>query len=163
MENNTEIKSKLINLVKQIDIGMLSTVENDGSLRSRPMSSNGDISEDGTVWFFTYGNSHKMLEVKGNNHVNVSFVSSKHQYVSLSGQASVVRDRQKIEELWKPQLRAWFPKGIEEPDIALLKVELTKAEYWDSPGNVLAHVISFAKAIATGKPYDGGENKKVTF
>lgn len=27
---------------------------------------------------------------------------------------------------------SWFPKGLDEPDIALLKVVLLKAEYWSA-------------------------------
>lgn len=153
---------KLREMIKGIDIGMLTTVDDDGTLRSRPMSTNGEVEFNGDLWFFTYGNSHKVFEVQHEPQVNVSFASDKnHQYVSMSGTGSLVRDRQKIEELWKPQLKAWFPKGTDEPDIALLKVSVSKAEYWDSPGGFVAHTIGLVKALATGTTYDGGENKKI--
>ena len=58
-------------------------------------------------------------------------------------------------------LKAWFPKGIDEPDIALLNVRVTQAEYWDSPGNVVSHAIGLIKAFTTGTEYDAGENKKL--
>lgn len=157
----TEELQKLREMVKEMDIGMLTTVDRDGSLRSRPMSNNGDIEFDGDLWFFTYGESHKSVEIERKPQVNVSFSSDKYRYVSMSGRAQLVRDKKKIEELWKPQLKAWFPKGIDEPDIALLKVTVEKAEYWDSPGNVVAHAIALVKALATGTTYDGGENKKL--
>ena len=105
--------------------------------------------------------THKVLEVKHEPRVNVSFSSDKYRYVSMSGTAALVRDKAKIEELWKPSLKAWFPKGTDEPDIALIKVTVEKAEYWDSPSSSVAHVIGLVKALATGTTSDGGENKKV--
>lgn len=158
----SEQLAKLRELVKEIDFGMLTTVDDDGSLRSRPMSTNGDIEFDGDLWFFTYASTHKVTEIQREHHVNVSFANPKSQtYISMSGLAELVRDRQKIEELWKPELKAWFPKGTDEPDIALLKVHVTKAEYWDSSSSPIAHVIGMATAIATGKPYTPGENEKI--
>ena len=161
VEQTEEIK-KLREMIKKMDIGMLTTTDEDGTLRSRPMSTNGEIEFDGDLWFFTYGNSHKVLEVKHDPQVNVSFSSPENQrYVSMSGTAQLVRDKKKIEELWKPELKAWFPKGTDEPDIALLKVNVHKAEYWDSPSSMVAHAIGLVKALATGTTYDGGENKKI--
>ena len=160
-EEDAENLKKLREMVQKMDIGMLTTREQDGTLRSRPMSTNGEIEFDGDLWFFTYGNSHKIEEIEREPQVNVSFSSDKYRYVSMSGTARLVRDKAKVEELWKPQLKAWFPKGTEEPDIALLQVSVTQAEYWDSPGNVVSHAIGLVKALATGKPYDGGENKKL--
>lgn len=70
-------------------------------------------------------------------------------------------DRQKIKELWKPVLKAWFPDGPEQADIALLKVQLKKAEYWDGPSSTIAQAVSFVSAIVTGKQVELGENKKL--
>lgn len=160
-EHGEDVK-KLAKMIKGIDFGMLTTVDDDGSLRSRPMSTNGNVEFDGDVWFFTYGESHKVLEAQRRPEINVSFSNPKDQsYVSLSGTASLVRDKAKIEEMWEPQLKAWFPDGVDTPDIALLKITAHKAEYWDAPSSVVAHAISLVKALATGKPAQPGENKKV--
>jgi general stress protein 26 len=79
--------------------------------------------------------------------------------VSVSGTAELVRDRSRIEELWKPELKAWFPKGTDEPDLALLKITVSRAEYWDSPSNPVVQLVGFATALATGRPYTGGEHE----
>jgi general stress protein 26 len=103
-----------------------------------------------------------ICEIERMPNVNVSFIDTgKHHYVSISGMAELVRDRQKIKELWKPVLKAWFPDGPEQADIALLKVVVTKAEYWDGPSSTIAQAISFVSAIITGKQVELGENKKV--
>ncbi len=153
---------KIARMIKGIDFGMLTTVDDDSTLRSRPMSTNGNVEFDGDVWFFTYGASHKVLEAQQRPQVNVAFSDPKQQnYVSLSGTASLVRDKAKIEELWTPALKAWFPDGTDTPDIALLKVTAHKGEFWDSPASLVAHAIGLVKNLATGGGTNVGDNKKV--
>ena len=73
-----------------------------------------------------------------------------------------MRDRSKIEELWNPLFKAWFPQGLEDPDLALLKVNVDKAEYWDSPSSKVVRLAGFLKAVATGKPISNpGDNEKI--
>jgi len=162
-KTHDEKLAKIRELVKEIDFAMLTTMEDDGTLHSRPMSNNKEIEFNGDLWFFTYGSSHKVLEIEREHKVNASFSDPKSQtYVSLSGTAQIVRDKSKIEELWKAPLKAWFPDGTDTPDIALIKVEVARAEYWDSPGSAIAHAISFAKGLITHQPVQVGENEKVT-
>jgi len=152
---------KLVEMIKDIDLCMLTTVDESDELHSRPMSLNGDV-EGENLWFFTSSKSHKASEIERNRNVNVSFIDTDDQrYVSISGMADLVTDRQKIKELWKPALKAWFPDGPDQPDVALLKVRMTKAEYWDGPSSTIAQAVSFVSAIFTGKQFEAGENKKV--
>ena len=153
---------KLREIVKAVDICMLTTVDERGDLHSRPMSNNRDVEFDGDLWFFTYGSSHKVDEVNRESKVNASFADVDSQlYASLTGRAEVVRDRAKIEELWKPELRAWFPEGVDTPDIALLKVTVERAEYWDSSQSWVAHAVALVSSLVTGEPAELGENEKL--
>jgi general stress protein 26 len=120
-DHDEQIK-KLGALMKDIEFAMLTTVEPDGSLRSRPMATQ-QVEFDGDLWFFTLASAPKVDEVEHEQHVNVSFARpDKQHYVSVSGTARLVRDKAKMKELWKPFYRAWFAKGFDDPDIALLKV-----------------------------------------
>jgi general stress protein 26 len=155
---------KLRELVKDIDFCMLTTVAETGDLHSRPMSSNGDIDQNGDIWFFTSASSHKVSEIEKLPKVNVSFADPDNQhYISISGNAQLVRDQSKIEELWRPEFKMWFPEGKDDPDIALLRVSLKKAEYWDSPSSTVGFMLSFVSSLVTGKEADHGENKKLEF
>jgi general stress protein 26 len=143
---------KLREMIKDIDLCMLTTVDESDDLHSRPMSLNSDVDEEGNLWFFTSSNSHKASEIERTPNVNVSFIDTKQQYyVSISGMA----------EIWKPVLKAWFPDGPDQADVALLKVNVRKAEYWDTPSSTIAQAISFVSAIVTGKQVEPGENKKL--
>ena len=83
-------------------------------------------------------------------------------YLSVSGRAEVVKDRAKIEELWSPVLKAWFPEGLDDPHLCLLKIPVEQAEYWDAPSSKIVQLFGMVKAIATGQEADYGENKKIT-
>ena len=153
---------KLREMIKDIDFCMLTTIDEDGDPHSRPMSSNGDIDPNGNLWFFTSASSHKVNEVAGSPKVNVSFADPEHQrYVSVTGSAELVRDRNKIDELWRPAFKMWFPEGKEDPEVALLRVTLEKGEYWDSPSSTIGYALRFVSALVTGKQPEFGENKKV--
>ena len=155
---------KIREMAKDIDFCMLTTVDENGALHSRPMSVNEQIDQNGNLWFFTGVSSHKVSEISKSPKVNVSFADPDNQhYVSISGLAELVRDRNKIEELWKPEFKMWFPEGKDDPEIALLRVTLEKAEYWDSPSSTIGYVLNFVSSLVTGKEADHGENRKIEF
>lgn len=158
---NDEKREKLAELIRKVKFTMLTTVEADGSLRSRPMTMlDEDFGEE--IWFFVGANSGAVAEIKADSQVNLSFADPGSDiYVSLSGTAAIVRDRQKVEELWNPIYKAWFPDGKDDPNLALLRVRATEAEYWDTPDSKVVQAFSFAKAIVTGREANPGENEKV--
>ena len=161
-QTRSQSLEKLRELIKEIDFCMLTTIDEDGDPHSRPMSSNGDIDANGDLWFFTSASSHKVDEVVRSPKVNVSFADPDNQrYVSVTGMAQLIRDREKIDELWRPEFKMWFPKGKDDPEVALLCVSLEKGEYWDSPSSTIGFALSFVSSVITGKQPDFGENKKV--
>jgi general stress protein 26 len=150
---------KIRGLIKGIRVAMLTTVDEDGALRSRPMATQ-QTEFDGDLWFFTGASSPKVGEIDKDRQVNVSYAApDDNTYVSLSGTARLVRDKAKAEELWNPFLKAWFPKGLEDPELALLRVEVEKAEYWDSPSGKMVQLAGFVKAIVTGHRYEAGKGE----
>jgi general stress protein 26 len=155
-----EAISKLRDLIKEIDFCMLTTVDEDGTLRSRPMSTQ-DAEFDGDLWFLTSDASGKAGEIQREHQVNLSYADiGKQTYVSVSGVGTIVHDRAKIEEYWNPFYNAYFPEGKDSPDLALLKVHVNKAEYWESDGKI-ASILQMAKALITGGETDLGENAKI--
>lgn len=153
---------KLKELIEGIDFAMLTTIS-DGRFHSRPMSTQ-QFEFDGSLWFFTGDQTHKVEEIQNDNRVNVAYSKPEnHTYVSVSGTAELVKDKAKIEELWNPILKAWFPKGLDDPTLTLLKISVEQAEYWDSPSSALVQIAGFLKAIATGEKAEGGDHGKISF
>jgi len=148
--------TKLVDKIKDIRIAMMTTAEPDGSLHSRPMFTH-KPEEDGTLWFFTEQDSKKIDEVRQDRHINLGYSKpDDNLYVAITGTANVVTDRVKIKELWSESLRGWFPKGQDDPNIALLKVTIETGEFWDSPNSTLLQAYTYAKAVLTGEPYKPG-------
>ena len=153
--------SKLVDKIKDIKIAMMTTAEADGSLHSRPMHTH-EPQDDGTLWFFTEEDSKKIGEVKKDRHVNLGYANpDDNVYVAITGTAQVVTDRAKIKELWSEGLRGWFPKGSDDPNIALLKVTIESGEFWDTPNSTLLRAYAYAKAVVTGERYQPGPDEQL--
>lgn len=161
MEDRDGNIRKIAEFIREIDFTMMTTIDGEGELESRPMSTQ-KTEFDGSVYFFTYDDTDKVRHLRNNPRVNLAYSAPDQQtYVSLKGRAEISKDRQKMEELWSPELKAWFPDGLETPGIALIKVKVDSAEYWDSSSSMIAHAVGFVKAIVTGESYDMGENKTI--
>jgi general stress protein 26 len=147
--------------IKDVRIAMLTTADTDGRLHSRPMATqSGEF--DGNLWFFTYEDSPKIDQVKDNPQVCLSYAApDKDLYVWVSGKGELVHDKAKAEELWNPFAKAWFPDGLEDPRLALLKVEIEQAEYWSDNQPKALQIPRILTSAVTGKPHDPGEDKKI--
>ena len=154
--------ARLKELVEDIRIAMLTTQDDDGTLRSRPLQTL-RCADEGVLWFFTSATSPKVAEAQaGGWQVNLSYANpDKQDYVSISGKASLSRDRKLMEALWSKWVEVFFPKGIDDPDLALLRVDIEKAEYWDSPGSAIGRMYAFTKALTTGNTDALGDNVKI--
>jgi general stress protein 26 len=159
----TEDLKKLASAIRDIKFTMFTTVAEDGSLFSRPMATL-KIDEnnfDGTLWFFTDRDSPKVNDVSIDGHINLAYAEpSKQRYISVCGHASLVEDKTIMAKLWTPAMKAWFPKGIDDPSIALLKIEVETAEIWDSPPSKVVQIAGMAKAMATGQRYNGEKHQQ---
>lgn len=159
-DKRQESIGKIKELTEGIDFCMLTTMDG-GYLRSRPMSTQ-KFEFDGELWFLTSDNTHKVDEISKDPRVNVSYSApDDNKYLSVSGRASVTKDKAKIDELWSPAHKAWFPGGKDDPHICALKVDVEQAEYWDAPSSKLVQLFGFVKAIATGQEADYGDNEKI--
>ena len=158
----TETTTKLFELIEDIEFGMLVTEASDGALRSRPMSVK-TTDSDQCLWFMTDKGSAKLLEIKENCQVNISFAQpSGHKFVSVSGTASITDDQSKIDELWDSSAATWYPDGKDSPKLTLIRVEPDDAEYWCPKSNMFVSLFKIASAAMDGeRPTDLGENKKV--
>lgn len=146
--------AQLRTLIDKTRIGIITTVNLDGHLVSRPMA----IKErefDGDLWFFTEDPSHKTDEVRANPQVNVALDSGK-GWVSLAGEAEIVKDAAKIDELWDTSAEAWFTEGRSDPKVALLKVTAHTAEFWASDDPKPLLLFKYAKAAVGGGRPDVG-------
>ncbi|MDQ0643762.1 pyridoxamine 5'-phosphate oxidase family protein [Microbacterium murale] len=159
MTDSTDDRAKVAELVKKFRFGMFVTGHADGTLVAHPLTVQ-EAEFDGDLWFLVSKNSSPIRDLAADSHANVS-LSSNDAWVSLSGTARLVEDREKLNELWNPVVEAWFPDGPDDPAVGVLKFSADSAEYWDTPGGKIATAFSFVKSKITGERYDGGESGKV--
>jgi general stress protein 26 len=154
---------KLGEKLKGIRFVMLTSVDDDGTLRSRPMATL-DVDFDGTLWFFTYADSAKVEDISRHQQVSLAYARpGDNDWVSVSGTARLVRDAIIMQHLWKPSLSAWFPKGLHDPNLALLEITVSKAEYWDGPTGYVLTFVEMARKALTHDDTPLGEHEKLTF
>ena len=158
-----DARSKVLALIKDFRVAMMASIASDGTWHARPMAA-AAVESDGEVWFFTDLHSPKVEEIGRDPRVLLTFADESGQtYVSLSGDAEVVRDTAKAKELWSEAARVWFPAGAEDPALGLVRVTVETAEYWDSPSSTMVLAYGYVKAITTGRRPDPGDTAKVTF
>ena len=157
---HTEAIKKLKSLGEDIRYCMYTTYK-DGKIESRPMTTL-DIDNEGNVWFFTSRQTELGSDTDWNETVSLIYSDPKNNsYVSVSGNASIVEDEAKKEELWSFMSKAWFPGGKDDPNLVMLKVTTEEAAYWDSTSSKMVVFVSMIKAAVTGTTPDGGDHGKL--
>lgn len=149
---------RLGELIKDIRTCMLTTLDKEDRLTSRPMTT---LPEDfgGDLWLFVSRGSDAVEQVERDSRVNLSYAGSS-GWVSVAGDADVLRDTERNAQLWNPFVEAYFPNGPQDPDVALLRVHVHSAQYWEAPGKV-GQVLAMVKARVTDARPDIGESQTV--
>ncbi len=159
----TEEQQELWELIEDVRPAMMTTVEPDGTFRSRPMWTQGD-GFDGSLWFFTSDEAPKVDELERNPHVCLAYAApDKDLYVSVTGRAELVRDEAKAKELWNVYAEAWFPEGVDDPHLALLRVDVEQAQYWQDKKPKVLQFAEIVLGAIRGKPPKSGEEQKLDF
>ncbi len=153
---------KLVEMVKDVRICMLITNEkNAENLSGRPMGIN-KIDDDGTMWFFTKASSNIVEDIEESRKVSIAITNESSQnYLMIHGTATLVNDKNKMKELWSTIMKVWFPLGLDDPDMTLIKVVPNEVNYWDSSSSKMVVLFKMLKAIVTGKEYTEGEHGKI--
>jgi general stress protein 26 len=139
-------------------------VTHDGAedrLRARPMMAL-VRPEHNAVFFLTDTRNHKDEEISKNDNVCLTFSDSANQkYVSVTGTGFITADPILIGELWSMAASAWW-SSKDDPNIRVLRVTPSRAEFWNSPDMITTDAQSAAKALSGNRP-NCGTNGKVTF
>jgi general stress protein 26 len=125
-------------------------------LDARPMATQ-EVDDDGNIWFMSSKSSNKHIDIKQDDRVQLFYShTGNYEYLSIFGKASIVNDRNKIEELWTPMAKTWFEQGKDDPDIELIRVTPEDAYYWDTKNNKMVSLIKFAMGSVGISPKDDG-------
>lgn len=147
-----EAVKKLQELAEEINTCLFCTnLKTDDGATCRPMSTQ-KVDENGDIWFFSAKDSDKNRDIRNDSKVQLFYAHPvKSSYMVVTGTATISTDRQKIDALWSPLVKAWFKEGKDDPNISLIKVSDINAYYWDTKGSRMINFFKMVASAATGK------------
>jgi general stress protein 26 len=149
--NNKEAIDKLKSLVNEIMVCLFCTdLKTDDGATCRPMTAL-KVCDQGNIWFFSEKNSDKNKAIATDKEVQLFFSHpGKSSYLVVNGEAAIILDKAKIDELWTPTAKIWFKEGKNDPNISVIKVTPNNAYYWDTDGNRMINFLKMVASVATG-------------
>ena len=154
--SNEEALKKLKTLAEDINICMFCTELTQIPIAARPMSLQ-KVDDSGNLWFISSAKSNKNFDISHDKRVQLFFskMSDSH-YLSITGEATIYKDKAHIDDVWTPIAKAWFEEGKEDPNVTIIKVAPTDAYYWDTQNGKAVALIKWATAAVIGKRMDDG-------
>ncbi len=161
--NHKEAIDKLKSLVEDIMICLFCTdLKTDDGSTCRPMSAI-KVCDQGNIWFFSEKDSDKNKAIINDKNVQLFFSHPpKSSYLVVNGEAEIILDKTKIEELWSPMAKIWFKEGKDDPNISIIKVTPTTAYYWDTDGNRMTNFLKMVASVVSGTDLLNGEEGTIT-
>jgi len=155
---------KLYDLIEEIEIAMMTTRRPDGHLESRAMA-NQKRAAGADLWFVSAEGTAKLRDLEADPHINLAYYKdSTREWISVSGLATLSRDREKIRELYAPDWKMWFPSDgdprhgtADDPRFVLIGVTVHAAVFLevDQPKPVV--LFEMVKGWVTGEEPKIGE------
>lgn len=154
--------NKLKQLIKSESICFFCTKLTTQPITTRPMSTQ-KVDKEGNIWFMSSLKSDKNADIEEDSTVQLFYSNpSSYEFLTVTGNATIYTDREKIYELWTPFAKAWFKDGKDDTDISLLKVTPQSAYYWDTKNNKVISMLQMLAAIFTGSAPDSGVQGNLT-
>jgi general stress protein 26 len=155
---------KFYSLIDDIEIAMMTTRRPDGHLESRAMA-NQKRASGADLWFVTADGTAKVRDIEFDPHINLSYYKDRtREWISVSGVASLSRDRAKISELWAPDWKAWFAAEgdsrhgtPDDPRLVLIGVDIHAAVFLEVNKPVPIVLFELVKGWVTGEAPELGE------
>ena len=151
-------------LLAHFRVAMLLTRSADGQVSVRPLGMLGDPKAfAGQLWFFVDGRSAKVQAIRADPRASLTFQNdAASRYLHLTGEATAGRDPRLMRQFYTPVVRAWFPDGLDDPNLVLLRFEAHSGAFWDRPGGPLHLLLELTRALVTGQSGEGGQMGTLT-
>ena len=161
--NQKEAIDKLKSLVDDIMVCLFCTnLKTDDGSTCRPMSAI-KVCDQGNIWFFSEKSSDKNIAITSDKNVQLFFSHpAKSCYLVVNGEAEIILDKAKIEELWTPVAKIWFKEGKDDPTISVIKVTPKMAYYWDSDGSRMINFLKIVASVVIGTNLVDGKKGTIT-
>lgn len=145
--------------IDAVQAGMLSI---DGA-RPVPMSQYAD-EEENALWFITAHGTDAEEALRGGAR-QARFVVAEGDariYATIDGTIGIVDDTKKLDEIWNIVADSWFEDGKSDPDVTLLRFDLSEAEVWTTGGRI-GFLYEIGKAQMSDHKPEMGAHGRLSF
>lgn len=135
---NLSDKQRIVDIMKQTNLfAFLATGDGDQP-RVRPVAP--IVEDDMSIWVATSAKSRKVKQMKQNPKISLAFVRHPEgeKAATVIGEAEIVADMEKKKRIWglaPYDLSQYFPNGPESEDYCVLKINVSKIEWWEDFGS----------------------------
>ncbi len=162
--SDDEMCAKVRDMIADIGVAIMVTTDAGGRMHGRPMRPQKPDAGSSTLWFFTRGDSPKVTELENDPRVLLSYSDPRtEEFISIIGTGTVVRDKDRNKALWTEDLSTWLPEGPEDDNVALIAVEMERAEYWDAASSVASFTLGYGQALPAGHAKRTADHARVSF
>lgn len=159
---NEEALKKMKEIVEDIKTCMFCTKTNEIPFNTRPMAT-ADVDDEGNLWFISNVESDKNEEIKNDDKVQLIYAKGRDShFLSISGKAFIVKDQEKIDEVWNMFAKAWFKDGKKDPNVSLIKIIPSDVYYWDTVHGKMVSLLKIAVSAVSGASMDDGVEGKIS-
>lgn len=159
---------KFYAMIEDLEVAMMTTRRRDGHLESRAMA-NQKRASGADLWFVSAADTAKLHDLEYDPHVNLAYYKDRtREWISVSGVASISRDRDKIRELWAPDWAAWFAKDgdsrsgtPDDPRIVLVGIDVHAAVFLEVNRPTPVILFELAKGWFTGQAPELGQTHRL--
>ena len=120
--------------MKKLDFCLMITTDGRGTHHARPMSNNKNVDYDGTAYFFSNEDTNKVRQIMTDQNVSLEYQSDDMVFIHAYGEASIIKQRGRMEPYWEDSLNQWFPQGLDTPGLVMIRHDAKKIQYWDKGG-----------------------------
>lgn len=151
---------KVQELIKDVKFAMMSTTNKKGDIHAWPMTTTETSLGAKEIWFIGDKTSDVVKDIQDDKRIGLTYATQDQKnYVSISGDAELSTDKEKLDELWSAMDSAFFEQGKEDPDVQLIKVVPHGVECWISGSSTVNMFKMAVAAVQEGKTAeDMGEN-----
>jgi general stress protein 26 len=149
--------------IEGLPVAMVTTAGRMGMPTTRPLTTQ-QFDDDGVLWFFVSSEGTLARDIEQHPRINVNYSDPAHGvYVAISGYARLVYDPDRIFMLWDDRLESWFAEGPLDPRLALLRIDVDEAEYWDEHSRGVIRLLALAHAALRREPRSpSAEHRRLT-
>jgi len=152
---------KIRHIAKSARVCLFGTSEGHLPLEVRPMAVQ-DVDAVGNIWFLSARSSFQNRQISRHPQVQLLFSNpGASEFLNLHGRAFITDSQPIREKYWNPLAKTWFKKGVNDPELTVIRVQSEHGHYWDAEYGSTVMLLSIMAGALTGKPVAAGAQGEV--